>query len=370
MKKLLYITDQQEYSERGTIGPLFHDYLKEQMTVHTVYVTKYKDSFQAKGEDFVVPVDESKDIISYLEIHGIDIFSYHYVFVRNKEVLLRAVLNAKPKYNYKVGFRVSFPKTVQKQELLKIQSSFKSTFKRFALKYERYKKAKLINECDIFMPGSLQMRDTFFPGTTTKTFPLQVGIDPKTIVEHPKFNEEVKRFIYVGTADTLRDIEAILIAFSNLQNKNWHLTFSTANQDYILSLLSNYSNIAQKVSVKRSVTLKDVGEHINEADISLALMPNLPIFDTILPAKAVDGYGHTIPCILSENELNRSVFEEDEAFFCKFEPTSIAKKLEEIIEMPSDKIAKVAKKGQQKLLSMERNYQNMAKSLADELSKL
>ncbi len=83
-KKLLYITDQQEYTDHGTIGPLFNGYLREYLDVNIVYFTKFKNSFQTKGTDYVVPSQYKKQISCYMDSKGVDLSSYDYVFIRNK----------------------------------------------------------------------------------------------------------------------------------------------------------------------------------------------------------------------------------------------------------------------------------------------
>ena len=48
MNKLLYISDQEEYSENGTISTLFDNYLREYWEVDIVHFTPYKHSLQKK----------------------------------------------------------------------------------------------------------------------------------------------------------------------------------------------------------------------------------------------------------------------------------------------------------------------------------
>ena len=46
MKKLLYITDQDEYSSHNFIAPLFERYMKEHMFVDIVYFSDFKSDFE------------------------------------------------------------------------------------------------------------------------------------------------------------------------------------------------------------------------------------------------------------------------------------------------------------------------------------
>lgn len=48
MEKLLYITDQSEYTDHSFIGPLFEKYLKEFYEVDIVYFSEFKAEFEKK----------------------------------------------------------------------------------------------------------------------------------------------------------------------------------------------------------------------------------------------------------------------------------------------------------------------------------
>lgn len=48
MEKILYITDQDEYTDHSFIGPLFEKYLKEFYEVDIVYFSEFKAEFEKK----------------------------------------------------------------------------------------------------------------------------------------------------------------------------------------------------------------------------------------------------------------------------------------------------------------------------------
>jgi HD superfamily phosphohydrolase YqeK len=89
MKKILYITDQEEYSQNGTLTALFDNYLREYFNIDFVFITKYKFSFQIKDNHFIVPAINEENVVEYLESKDIDISSYNFIFVRNKKKIFR-----------------------------------------------------------------------------------------------------------------------------------------------------------------------------------------------------------------------------------------------------------------------------------------
>ena len=363
MKKLLYITDQQEYAEHGTIGPLFNGYLKAYYDVYMVYFTRYKHSFQCKGNDFIVPEKEKKDLCSYLEHKALDLASYEIVLVRNMSDILKNVLKNRARFHYKVGYRISFPKSIEAYEVMKAEAktTFMSTLN---LKWKYYEKRRLISRCDIFLPTSSDMQLTFFPNSKVLCHPLPAGLDPARIKAHEHLSDDFTHFIYVGTLDKLREFDLILEAFSALKAQKWQLCISTHDPTFVHTMLVNFSSIREKIQVLKADTLDELMEQVNRADIGIALLPERTIYRTSVPAKVMDYYTCSVPALLSDTQKNRSLFTDDkEAFFCDFSTKAITLKLKELMTMTPEKIMEVGQAGQQGILLHERNYDIMAKNL-------
>ena len=368
-KKLLYITDQQEYTDHGTIGPLFNGYLKEYCDVYVVYFTKYKNSFQVKGTDYVVPEQYKKEICRYLDVKDVDLASFDFVFVRNMISVLSDVQNNKEKYSYKIGFRASYAKTEVAQESRKAENKG-NVFKTIGTFYRKFKQDKLIKKCDLFMPTSKNLEDEFFANSGVKSFPLPAGLDPARITPHRESDGSERHFIYVGTLDSLRQFEQILIAFTKLKSDNWHLNISTFNPEFARTVMGRYPTISEKVSIVEAENLNVLMKQVDDCDVGIALLPDILVYSTTVPAKIMDYYTCAIPALLTDNSKNRTLFSDEDALFCQFDEESIVKKLEEIISMTQEDIAKMGHNGQDKLLSHKRNYKIMAKELYAELESL
>jgi glycosyltransferase involved in cell wall biosynthesis len=369
MKHLLYITDQQEYSEHGTIAPLFHGYLKEYLNVSVVYFTKYKHSFQKKGDDFVIPSHYDKDVIAYLVKQGVEIDMYDFVFVRNTKHILKTVLEYKDKYKYKVGFRASFAKSTEAYEKAKFKK--RGLIKKLGAKIENISKNALINRVDIFMPTSMQMQKVFYPNVTCKVYPLLTALDPKSVTKRSKRDDGIRRFIYVGSLDKLREFEVVLDAFNAISDLNWHLVLLVADPTEINELLKVYPNLKERVEVVHEDELDAIKAQVCGCDVGLALLPDRELYNNALSAKVVDYYSCCVPALLSDTEKNRSIFDEDsEAIFSAFDSAVISEKLKKLIAADEDELIEIGQKGQKKLLDLGRNYEDMAKKLYEELESL
>ncbi len=371
MKHLLYITDQQEYSQHGTIGSLFQGYLKEYLYVNVVYFTKYKDSFQIKDDDFVIPSHHDKDVIKYLRIKGkVDIAKYDYVFVRNAQHILKTVLSYREKYNYKVGFRASFAKSTHAYE--KAKKEKKGILKALRVKIGNFTKNRLINQVDIFMPTSHQMQKVFYPNLTCKIYPLLIALDPKLISKRELRNDGVRRFIYVGSLDRLREFEVVLDAFNALEaDLAWQLSVCVVNPEVIYELLKVYPHIKERVNIVSADELSSIKEQVSLSDVGLGLLPDNELYNNALSAKVADYYNCCAPALLSNTEKNHSIFDSDtEALFSDFHSEEISEKLKKIIAMSEEELIEIGQKGQEKLLNLGRNYEVMAKNLFEELEAL
>ncbi len=368
MNKLLYITDQEEYSEHGAISSLFHGYLKQFLHVNVVYFTKYKHSFQIKEDDFVIPIQYDTDVIAYLQEQGIEIASYDYIFVRNIQSILKTVLHYRETYGYKVGFRASFAKSTQAYEMAKVDGT--GLLKSMRVAYGNWTKNRLINQVDIFMPTSLQMQHIFYPNVTCKTYPLPNALDPKTLSVKPLRQDGIRRFVYVGSLDTLREFDVVLNAFEAIATLPWHLSLLVRSPEGMEELLARYAPLQQKITLLYEDERDAIAAHVRSCDVGLALLPDRDLYNNALSAKVLDYYSCALPALLSDTQSNRDVFDADEAFFCPFDTVLITQVLITLIQTGEEELLEVGKRGQLKLLESGRNYELMAENLFKEIARL
>lgn len=369
MKKFLYITDREEYSEHNFIGPLFEKYLPEHMKVDIVYLSKFKSYLDNNNGHFIVPDHEKKDILKFLSQNDIDVSSYDYVVVRNMHEILANIIAVREKYGIKVGFRLSFPKIAAKLEHLKSENK-SSLLKKINQKLKVSAKSKLINQCDVFMPTSKIMQEVYYPDVTTKIHVVPSAIDPSRVSKKVSRGDEKIVFAYEGTISKLRNFELVLEAFCALKSENWELLISTKDEEYAKSCVSTCSKIADKVQVSKASNKEELLALIARCDVGLALLPDINIFSTSVHLKIIDYYTSAVPSLMSKNTQNSSLFtHEKDAWLCDFDAETIAAELEKIIATPKDKIRAMGQAGQNKLLEI-RNYEVIAKELAQAMEAL
>ncbi|MCP4970149.1 MAG: glycosyltransferase family 4 protein [Arcobacter sp.] len=370
MKKFLYITDQDEYTDHSFIGPLFEKYLKTYFEVDIVYFSEFKAEFERKDEHrFILPIADKNNSIKELDRNGIDISSYSYIVVRNSGEILKHVISMSGVYDYKVGYRLSFPKRVAKMQMDKANNKI-SFLKHLNNTLTTYSETKLINQCDIFIPTSEQMHNEFFEGVTTKTFICPPAMDPDILHKNIQHEGEEKRFFYAGTLDKLREFETVLDAFNSVKSNNWKLTISSKDPKYTKQVVDSYSSLGDNVEIFNAKNKKELLNLISKADIGVSILPDIPLFNTSTPVKILDYYSSTVPCIMTNNANNNTLFTDDyDAWFCKFNKESIKEKIEYIVNLSKDEVAEVGVRGQDRLLKI-RNYKIIAERLAETLELL
>ena len=369
MQKFLYITDQEEYTDHSFIGPLFEKYLTSHFDINVVYFSK-KEDFEIKdGNKFIVPNINRKNVISVLEKNGINLSDYMFVAVRNDIEILKEVLKKRNANGYKVAFRLSFPKRIAKIQTDEANNK-KSFFSMINNKIQTFQETSLINDCDIFLPTSRQMRDDYLKDVKTRSFVIPSAIDPEVITKNIQHEGVEKRFFYAGTLDKLREFETILDSFKELNDGTYKLMISTKDPQYAEKLLEDYKDIKDHIEIYNATNKKELLDLISKADIGLALLPDIALFNSSTPMKVLDYYSSAVPCIMSKNENNEYIFKDDvSAWMCEFNKESIKEKLDYILGLNKDEVTQVGLEGQARLLSV-RNYERIAADLAHQLNIL
>ena len=369
MNKMLLITDQEEYSENGTITTLFDKYIKAYWEIDIVYITPYKHSFQRKGNHLIVPQKYQNSIIEYLST-GNDLRQYDFVIVRNKKRVLENVLKHKETYGYKVGYRISYPK---KHHQLELNQSLtpKGIYNRLKYTMKIKKRDKLANLCDLFLPASHEAQKVFYPEIKVKSFPLFIGLDPENLREQHATEGNTVHFVNVGTMDALREFDVVLDAFEKLILTNWHLDIVVDNKQFVRTLLALYPKFKSKITLHEGVhTLEALKDIVSQNDIGIALLPQNNFHNTVIANKVIHYAGCGVPSLMVNNEKNHSVFSEEEAYFTDFNVKSIHENLEIIMATSKDEFVTKGKNAQEKLLKVRRNYKILAKDLAQEMDKI
>jgi len=370
MKKLLYVTDQGEYVDHSFIGPLFEKYMKKYFEIDIVYFTEFKSDFEKKDDHrFIVPTRYKTSLLKELKSNSIDLDSYDFVVVRNDMDILKHAIDERANYNFKVGYRLSFPK---RRARLKsnIANNKANLLDKLFSGFTTNNNVKIINDCDFFLPTSQSMHEEFFPEIDITTFICPAGIDPNELHDNIQHEGEEKRFIYEGTLDKLREFETILDAFSKVESKKWHLSISTKDTEYAQQLVNNYDNIKKNIQIVNARDKDELLDIIAKADVGVSLLPDIPVYNTSVPIKTFDYYSSAVPTLMTNTAHASKIFSDNiDGWFCRFNSESIKQKVEHITTLSKDEVATIGQKGQDRLLEVK-NYEKIATRLAEQIETL
>ena len=370
MKKLLYITDQDEYVNHSFIAPLFEVYLKKYMMVDIVYFTDFKSDFSATdSHHFIVPSRYKNVLFHELSSNQINLHSYDFVMVRNNIALMKYVLKYRNTYGYKALYRFSFPK--RKVQIKCEEAKGKNQFLKRCMHYIKTKKEiKLINSCDAFLPTSERMHQHYLPEVTIPTILCSPAINPAALHAHQQHKDDDIHFVYVGTLDPLRSFDTIFNAFASLKNKSWKLYISTREVEFAYALLENYPGLKKHIKIYNAKTKDALLKLIAKSDIGIALLPDFPIYNTSTPVKVFDYYSSGVPCFMTQSDHTSTIFTDCvDAWFCEFDKENIAEKLNYLLTLSKEEIATIGAKGQKRLLEVK-NYEMIAEKISNQLKAL
>lgn len=370
MKKLLYITDQDEYVDHSFIAPLFEIYLRQHMHVDIVYFSDFKSDFERKDKHhFTVPSRYKDMLLEELQHNDVKMSSYDFVMVRNNIHIMQHILDHRKTYGYKALYRFSYPK-----RSIKMCHNDSNNTQGFLPHVKHYfktiKETKIINSCDAFFPTSKSMHKAFLPKVNIPTVICSPAINAKMLHDNIQHKGDEKRFVYVGTIDKTREFEMVLDAFSKVSSKQWQLLISTRDTQYAHAMLTNYPNIRKQVEIYSAKTKTCLLDLVAKADIGIALLPDIPIYNTAIPVKIFDYYSSAIPCLMTDTEHTSTVFTDcNDAWFANFTQEAITTKINYLLTLSKEDVMNVGKKGQERLLAT-RNYVTLAQTITDKLEAL
>jgi glycosyltransferase involved in cell wall biosynthesis len=279
------------------------------------------------------------------------------------------VLKYREKYHYKALFRFSFPKRSVK--ICCDKAEHKNTLlDNMMYPFKTNNETKIINQCDAFLPTSKSMHLKFLPKVNIPTILCSPAIDPAALHENQQHTGEEKRFFYAGTLDKVREFETVLNAFSKVKSNQWQLLISTRDTSYAEEMLEAYPDIKNHIKIYNAKTKDDLLALIAKADIGVALLPDIPIYNSSTPVKIFNYYSSAVPCLMTNSSHTNTIFTDcTDAWFSDFTQSDITKKIEYLLTLSKEEVAEVGVEGQKRLLDVK-NYETIAKNIADQLEVL
>lgn len=356
MKKLIYYSDHHEDSNHTSVESMFGKYLRKYYNIQTIY---YGDK-DYKIDEFKICVKDKYNFMKNSEIFK----EFDFFIIRNDFRLLKNIIKYKKqsKKNFKIGFQPTFLHSYRRVVQSRIEN------KALIRKYIQYlfatkKENSLLKECDFLLPIS-KMMDIFLNKYQILSTPLYSCFDfdnePKKIVKN---DDEIVRFIYIGTIDRLREFDKIFTSFDRVKSKNWSFDIYTKNFDYAQNLTSSMKNNKNHIQIHKPIKREKLYNLISNFDIGISLIPIVDLYNVSSPIKLVEYFACQVSTLTTAIPEAVELFcDKNCAFFTQFDTLSITEKLEEIINTKKDKIHKMGNIGYE-IIKKNRNYELLATHL-------
>lgn len=352
--RILFVSDKEESASHNAIDAIFDKHLKEHTDI--VYFSKTK---RYKEHNKII-LNSKKDILESIEVTH-----YNYIIVRNSFKILNQFMRVKNRA-FKLGFQLSFPHTYRRFYQAKherrararkgIEYFFKSTMENQVLK-----------KVDFFLPISNAMLTEFYPKLKTKFFVLPLGIDEENLHNNSAHEDEIYRFIYIGTVDKLRRFDILFEGFSRLKAENYRLDIYTADLEYATSLLKKYQGI--HVYIHQAIDRALIFDKIKQSDVGIFTLPVTKLYYIASPTKVMEYYQCEVPTLSVGVDECRQILDKGSAFFTIFNPPAIAHTLRKILKTPKEELKVMGKRGQE-LILQKRNYGSISNNFKQFLEAL
>jgi len=356
--KILCITDQSENSDHSSIEGIFGTHLKELCTVYIVYFTKTSGNSYIKENKIYIPYSyKRKNIIGELN-KIIDLNQIDNIIARNFFPVLKDVLRNKARYNYRVGFWHSFPHTFRR--LFEARKENRAVFRKtIEYKIKSSLEKNLIKKCDFLIGMSKEFKSTFYPDMDINYLPLPMGIHFNDLPSYKPNNDYLKKFIYTGTVDYLRETDFIIDTISGLKEE-FVLDIFTQSSNEITRKIKNMGD--GRINIYSAIPRKELFNRISDYDIGIGLIPENDLYNVSSPTKTLEYYSIGVPALINYLPEYTCLFNNESAFFCNFTKMDIQRAVKEILNTPKRKIFEMGIKGR-KIVKGQRDYRVLSEKL-------
>lgn len=357
---ILCITDLLFGSNESLIEGIFQSSLKGYATVTVVYFSKEISQPVWQGTNLVIPYRLKRRgaavaINKIINFHTIDI-----IIVRNFFSVLRSFLKIKNTYSLQIGFWNTFPHTFRRyfQAQLENKSLFRKRIEYFWRSFWEY---RLVQQCNFLIVMSPEFKVSFFNNITIPWLSIPMGFKSDDLPQEPLLLTEnvPKRFIYIGTVDTLRQTELLVNTMTKLEEDFLLDIYTQSNNDSVNQIRKLGDH---RIRVLPPLERKELYAKMVNYDLGIGLIPENDLFNVSSPTKVIEYYAVGLPALINNLPEYRALFDATSAVICDFSAKDISRSIREIIKMPKNKLVEMGRIGQFEIKRL-REYSILSQNL-------
>ncbi len=366
---VLCFSDKSPDSDHSAVEGIFNGSFKSMAEqVYIVYFSRKSKTVSMSENKIVLPwrfkyIDVVKPLGDRIDLTAIDV-----VIVRNFFQTLNKILKYRHKFQFIVGFWESFPHNFRRiyQARLEQKHLFRKTLE-YHLK--RIRERKSLQKCDFYLPITESYKNQFYGDLNIPFYPLPMGVDfskiPIESLRPANRSESIRRFIYTGAVDGMRQLDVVVSAFLECKTK-FEFHIYTSNNNSQVNQIQELRD--PRIVVKKHLPRKELLQIMAHFDIGIGLIPETPLYRSSSPTKTLEYYALGLPAVISRLPEYSTLFDSKTAFFCEFKRESISACINRIGNIPQEEICQMGKRGRQKIMK-ERNYSTLSAGLFDFLRR-
>jgi len=297
--------------------------------------------------------------------------NYNIIQVRNDIISALLALNIGQSRGIPVVFQYSFPKELYKYEGSKLSSQY------YYKKLNRYLLMIVFDRVDLILPISKWMEYELTSSgiSKSKMMPLPMGVNPDLFSENKTGTEirakydirDSKTLTYIGTMDLSRNLDIVLLAFSQIREKKEDIRLIMVGNGSDLARLKSKAlalGLSNEVIFTGQVPYKHIPDYIAASDICLSPIPPTPQYLISSPTKLFEYMVMGKPVIANlEIPEHKEVIEESKAgILVPFTPEGFTRGITELLDSPRSLLNEMGKNGQTWVFK-NRSYETLTRQV-------
>lgn len=367
MKKILYYPSESYGSNHTSVEALFNKYLKKYFEIQIVY----KDSITKKVENNNLVINSKKRGKFFQEIENLTFLNFDIVIVRNDFTVLKNVIEHKKKHNknFKIGFQCTFLHSYRRIVQAHIEN------KNLIRKYLQYSfsqnnEENLIKKCDFLIPNSKMMNKIINKYNIPYSFihsSIDLSLIPNEIIQK---NNEIIKFVYIGTIDTLREVDLIFKAFSKIKKTGWCLDIYTKDVSLAIEYKNNMLLNKDNINIFDALNRNELYKKISSYDVGISLIPINDLYIVASPIKLSEYFACKLAVMTTAIPEAVDLYaNENCAFFVNFDVDSIIEAINKVLAKSKNELSKMGNLGYS-IVKKNRNYELISNDLNNFFEKI
>lgn len=360
--RILCITDKQINEHETALKGIFEHHILEYCECYMVYFTKDSKVAISVDNKLIFPYStKHRNFVKTLLRLNYNLNDFDFIIVRNFYSIAKQILP----FSQKIVFWETFPHDYRRiYEAKRDKKAILRKSIEYKIKY--YLHTKILEKCLAYMGSTPHFKDMFYSHLTIPTSYIPNGIDfslcnLELIKKNISQINTPLKLLYIGSIDKNRQMLEMIDAINEV-NSDFVLDIFSSSENSEMDKIKEITKQNNKIRLRNSVPFNEIFNIIPNYDIGLGIIPNTPLYSVASPIKVMEYASNGVIPLINDLPEYIRLFDENSAFFTKFDKTHITSTIESIIKTDKNKLIE-KKQNLLKLAQAKLDYKNIAKDI-------